>query len=81
MPAVEKTWQVPTTRLISGSTARNGQLGGELVLYSFFKLNSTAGVSMEQVIEVVEQVEEQVVELDEIQMAMVGGGQGGLCFA
>lgn len=51
------------------------------MLYSFFKLNSTAGVSMEQVIEVVEQVEEQIVELDEIQMAMVGGGQGGLCFA
>ncbi len=36
---------------------------------------------MEQVVEVVEQVEEQIVELDEIQLAMVGGGMGGLCFA
>ena len=36
---------------------------------------------MDQVVEVVEHVEEQVIELDEIQLAMVGGGQGGLCFA
>jgi hypothetical protein len=29
---------------------------------------------MEQVVEVVEQVEEKLIELDDVQLAMVGGG-------